>query len=134
MTIESIYPINDDFKIETSTVGTVSQCQFKLTSTYGQAVYYYYPYSSSPSFKEFAHFERDVALAKSVKLPQPNFQWLEAYQREDLLAIDRSIADGSVTLKKRESKFREELEKREHEYIIFKKFRYVCLLFCSSLG
>lgn len=86
-------------------------------------MYYYYPYSSSPSFKEFSHFERDIALAKSVKLTQPNFQWLEAYQREDLLAIDRSIADGSVTLKKRESKFREELEKREHEYIIHKKFR-----------
>ncbi|KAG4067686.1 hypothetical protein HA402_005458 [Bradysia odoriphaga] len=123
LTIESIYPINDDFRLETSTVGTVSQCQFKLSSTYGHAVYYYYPCSSSPSFKEFAHFERDIALAKSVKLSQPNFQWLEAYQREDLLAIDRSIADGSVTLKKRESKFREELEKREHEYIIFKKFR-----------
>lgn len=65
-------------------------------------------------------------LAKSVKLSQPNFQWLEAYQREDLLAIDRSIADGSVTLQKRESKFREELKKREHEYIIYKNFRWVC--------
>lgn len=103
----------------------MSQCQFKLSSTFGQAIYYYYPCSSSPSFKEFAHFEKDIALAKSVKLAQPNFQWLEAYQREDLLAIDRSIADGSVTLKKRESKFREELEKREHEYIIFKKYRLV---------
>lgn len=63
-------------------------------------------------------------------MAQPNFQWLDAYQRDDdLLAIDRSIADGSVTLKKRESKFREELEKREHEYIIFKKYRWVRLFF-----
>lgn len=57
-----------------------------------------------------------------MRVTSANFQWLESYQREDLLAIDRSIADGSVTLKKRESKFREELEKHEHEYIVYKKY------------
>lgn len=49
-------------------------------------------------------------------------KWLEAYKREDQSAIDRSIADGTVTLKKRESKFREELERHEYEYIIHKDF------------
>lgn len=55
----------------------------------------------------------------------PSFEWLEVYKREDQSAIDRSIADGTVTLKKRESKFREELERHEFEYIVHKDFRYV---------
>lgn len=59
-----------------------------------------------------------------ARIASASFQWLESYQREDLLAIDRGIADGSVTLTKRESKFREELEKREHEYIIYKEYGY----------
>lgn len=53
---------------------------------------------------------------------QPDLRWLEAYKREDQSAIDRSIADGTVTLKKRESKFREELERHEYEYIVHKDF------------
>ena len=57
------------------------------------------------------------------KLLSGNFEWLERYKRKDLQAIDRSIADGSVTLKKGESKFLEELGKREHEYMHYKPFR-----------
>lgn len=55
------------------------------------------------------------------------FKWLNSYRRDDQTAIDRNIADGKVALKKRESKFREELEQREHEYIIFKDFLYVSM-------
>lgn len=51
------------------------------------------------------------------------FYWLDTYKHKDLLVIDRSIADGSSSLKQRESKFREELEKRESQYIIYKNYR-----------
>lgn len=53
------------------------------------------------------------------------FRWLLKYQREDQSAIDRNIADGTITLKRRESKFREELERHEFEYIVYKDFTYV---------
>lgn len=50
------------------------------------------------------------------------FKWLQKYRREDQSAIDRNIADGTITLQRRESKFREELEKHEFEYIVHKDF------------
>lgn len=50
------------------------------------------------------------------------FMWLEKYRREDQTDIDRNIADGTITLKRRESKFREELERHEFEYIVHKDF------------
>lgn len=50
------------------------------------------------------------------------FKWLEKYKREDQIDIDRNIADGTTTLKRRESKFREELERHEFEYIVHKDF------------
>lgn len=53
------------------------------------------------------------------------FRWLQKYRREDQSAIGRNIADGTVTLKRRESKFREELERHEFEYIVYKDFTYV---------
>lgn len=50
------------------------------------------------------------------------FRWLQKYQREDQIDIDPSIADGTITLKGRESKFREELERHEFEYIVYKDY------------
>lgn len=51
------------------------------------------------------------------------FDWLKAYQYDDQSQIDRNIADGTVTLQRRESKFREELKRREYEYIVYKDFK-----------
>lgn len=56
---------------------------------------------------------------------ESNFGWLSYYKREDLFAIDRHFADGSATPKNRESKFKEELEKRRHEYTTFTQIKYV---------
>lgn len=58
---------------------------------------------------------------------EKEFSWLARYRREDdLLAIDRCIADGSKPLLKGESKFQYELKKHEHEYIINKTYRIYC--------
>lgn len=54
---------------------------------------------------------------------QPDkFKWLEKYQREDQVDIDRNIAYGTATLKGRDTKFKEELERHEYEYIVYKDF------------
>lgn len=63
-----------------------------------------------------------TVMGEKTDSNSPDLKWLEAYKREDQSAIDRSIADGTVTLKKRESKFREELERHEYEYIVYKDF------------
>lgn len=115
-----------------------------------QSVYYYYPYKSA-AFKSFSNFYEDIIAAisstsaaavsaaaavatgdddPSTLALTPSFKWLEAYKREDQSAIERSIADGTVTLKKRESKFREELERHEFEYIVYKDFRYLRIYYC----
>lgn len=112
-----------------------------MVSSDGQSVFYY-----NPATQDFQDLCNDLQIAHSrkfrkkidkfyidsihviflhpVRQPDASLQWLDAYQREDLLEIDRSIADGSVTLKKRESKLREELQMRESEYICFDEFRY----------
>lgn len=64
---------------------------------------------------------------------EKEFSWLARYRREDdLLAIDRCIADGSKPLLKGESKFQYELKKHEHEYIINKTYRSVLMVFAVS--
>lgn len=108
-------------------------------------MYYYYPYQSIAVYKNFESFHEDINAAisstsaaaisaaaavatgdddPSTLALTPSYKWLETYKRrEDQIAIERSIADGTVTLKKRESKFREELERHEYEYIVYKDFR-----------
>lgn len=109
-----------------------------------QSIYYYYPCQSQLVFKNFDSFNEDINAAvsstsaaaisaaaavatgdddPSTLALTPSFKWMETYKREDQSAIERSIADGTVTLKKRESKFREELERHEFEYIVHKDFR-----------
>lgn len=98
----------------------------------------------NPALQSFRHLSNNLQLAEKrnlvlvisakiilkkqlffsvVRQPNASFQWLDAYQREDLLEIDRNIADGSATVKNRESKLREELLMRESEYICFDEFR-----------
>lgn len=100
-------------------------------------MYYYYPFKSAHA-KSFNSFYDDICTAVSLTTSDihknddetvnsqsyaDKFKWLQAYRREDQTAIDRNIADGTVTLKRRESKFREELERHEFEYIVFKDFK-----------
>lgn len=110
----------------------IAEFQFTIISSHGQFVYYYYPYGSG-YMKSFDSFCDDICDA--VPRTQANmdnrsdgsgadrFDWLKAYQRDDQTQIDRNIADGTVTLQRRESKFREELKRREFEYIMYKDFK-----------
>lgn len=53
-----------------------------------------------------------------------DFEWLEYYKREDLFAeIDPNVAGGKVLPKNRESKFREELERRKNEYTVHEPYK-----------
>lgn len=52
-----------------------------------------------------------------------NFHWTETYEHDDLLEIDRHIADGTAPLMNRDSKWREELLRRQNEYMRFNVYR-----------
>lgn len=65
---------------------------------------------------------REVGGQVEIRNTTDKFKWLQKYRRDDESAIDRNIADGTVTLQRRESRFREELERHEHEYIVYKDF------------
>lgn len=115
----------------------IAKYQFKIHSAQGQSVYYYYPSSvSSPlrlanangfdkfheDFKEITNTFNSLPMNNDSSSQAERFRWLEKYRREDQIDIDRNIADGTITLKRRESKFREELERHEFEYIVYKDF------------
>lgn len=115
----------------------IAKYQFKIHSAQGQSVYYYYPSSlSSPlrlsnangfdkfyeDFKEITNTFNSLPMNEDLSSQTERFRWLEKYRREDQIDIDRNIADGTITLKRRESKFREELERHEFEYIVHKDF------------
>lgn len=55
-----------------------------------------------------------------------SFQWLEAYKSSDLTEIDVNIALNKFPPKNRESKFREELERRKPEYTIHEPYKVYC--------
>ncbi|XP_031641168.1 type II inositol 1,4,5-trisphosphate 5-phosphatase [Contarinia nasturtii] len=124
LTIECVYPLNEQFMLDTSSSSNITEYQFKIHSSQGQSVYYYYPFKSAHA-KSFSSFHEDCK-AISASIPKMNdpehFKWTQKYRREDQSAIDRNIADGTITLQRRESKFREELERREFEYIVHKDF------------
>lgn len=121
---------------ELGSSSNIAKCQFTIQSTHGQSVYYYYPglastplrSANSNNFEKF--YEDFKEISKMCSLAAYNetttqtdkFKWLEKYKREDQIDIDRNIADGTTTLKRRESKFREELERHEFEYIVHKDF------------
>lgn len=52
-----------------------------------------------------------------------NFRWTETYEHDDLLQIDRHIADGTAPLMNRDTKWREELLLRKQEYMRINEFR-----------
>ena len=55
-----------------------------------------------------------------------DFEWLEAYKSSDLTDIDLNIALNKFPPKNRESKFREELERRKPEYTIHEPYKIYC--------
>ncbi|XP_055684041.1 inositol polyphosphate 5-phosphatase OCRL [Lutzomyia longipalpis] len=125
LTVENFFPIDGDFRIDAPTAG-ISKLQFRITTTTGQHLFYYYPCQTYIHYT-WEYFQNDILAAQIAFNEHPeegNFSWLEAFRREDLSAIDRNIAHGRATLKKRESKFREELEKREHEFIMYEPYRF----------
>lgn len=125
------------YEFYTGSTSNIAKYQFKIHSAQGQSIYYYYPaHVSSPlrlanangfdkfheDFKEITNTFKNLPINNDPSSETERFRWLEKYRREDQIDIDRNIADGTITLKRRESKFREELERHEFEYIVHKDF------------
>lgn len=55
-----------------------------------------------------------------------NHQWLDSYKSSDLTEIDYNIASNKLPPKNRESKFKEELERRRPEYTMYEPYKIYC--------
>uniref|UniRef100_A0AAG5DKC1 Rho-GAP domain-containing protein n=1 Tax=Anopheles atroparvus TaxID=41427 RepID=A0AAG5DKC1_ANOAO len=133
LTIGAVFPINESFFVNPeSGFGSVSSHQFTIFSENQPSTYYYRATDESSSSKD--HFltclKGLIATYRAVPEPARSpaaFRWLQYYklgdERTGQLAIDRSVADGSQAPKTRDAKFREELERRRHEYIVHEPYR-----------
>lgn len=133
LTVVAVYAIDDSFWInpESGGHGSISSHQCTVFSHDEPTVYYY---QGTPD----AIVSRDNFISKLKSLISTyksassqaatvsislDFTWLDYYKRADMLAIDRSIAEGSQAPKSRDSKFKEELERRRHEYIVYEPYK-----------
>lgn len=121
--IDKVLPINESFLIDSSSGFGVSSYQFQIFSGTDQILYYYYPDSDTCASKD--SFER--LLRRLIQEYSPDkhgdFEWVEAYKSDDLAYIDISTANNKQPPKNRESKFKEELERRQPEYTIHEPYK-----------
>lgn len=117
LAVVKFFPIDGTFRLEP----IPSALQFKITTAVDSAMYYYYPYGTqcTTTFEAFLNDVRAAEVNYQEHAEHLNFGWLEQYRRADQTAINPSIADGRTSLTKRESKFQEELERREDEYMTY---------------
>lgn len=119
LTISSLFAIDGTFRLEP----IPNNLQFKITTSVESsgAMFYYYPYGTlcTTTFESFLGDLRAAELHYQEHAQNLEYGWLEQYRRVDQTAINPSIADGRLTLTKRESKFQEELERREDEYMTY---------------
>lgn len=115
LAVSKLFAVDGNFTVK----HTPAQYEFRVTNAVDSAMYYYYPYGTpgASSFESFLNDIRAAEIAYQEHAASLNFGWLEQYKRSDQTAINPSIADGRMTLTKRESKFQEELERREAEYM-----------------
>ncbi|XP_055534757.1 inositol polyphosphate 5-phosphatase OCRL [Wyeomyia smithii] len=133
LTVAAVYPINETFWVnpESGSTGSISSHQFTIFLQNEPTVYYYQATSEVSASKDnfigklkeqIANFKSASTQAAAASYPL-SFKWLDYYKRADMRAIDRSIADGSQAPKTRDSKFKEELDRRRHEYIVCEPYK-----------
>lgn len=133
LTVVAVHPINESFWLntESSAAGSISSHQFTIYSQNEPTVYYYQATPDVVTSKDnfFSKLNDMISSYKRVSTQAASvssvldFGWLDYYKRADMLAIDRSIADGSQAPKTRDSKFKEELDRRRHEYITYGPYK-----------
>ncbi|XP_055597447.1 inositol polyphosphate 5-phosphatase OCRL [Uranotaenia lowii] len=133
LTIVSVHPIDEAFWVnpESAAVSSISSHQFTIFSHNEPTVYYYQASPDTIASRDnfIAKLKQLIAGYKSASSQAAaasgslDFKWLEYYKRADMLAIDRNIADGSQAPKTRDSKFKEELERRRHEYVVYEPYK-----------
>ncbi|XP_058459082.1 inositol polyphosphate 5-phosphatase OCRL [Malaya genurostris] len=133
LTIAAVYPIDDSFWVnpESGVAGSISSHQFTIFYQNEPTVYYYPATQDAIVSKDnfisklknlISTYKSAASQAAAASFPL-DFKWLENYKRADMLAIDRNIADGSQAPKTRDSKFKEELDRRRHEYIVYEPYK-----------
>ncbi|XP_004529466.1 type II inositol 1,4,5-trisphosphate 5-phosphatase [Ceratitis capitata] len=114
LTIDKIFALNETFQMGSDKKGSISQLQFDLKTADESAVkYFYYPIISAEGASDFETFHAQIISAKFSMTHSSattdsilSYSWLNDY---------RQI--GEV---------KQELKRRENEYIVFKDFIIYC--------
>ena len=104
----------------------VSSHQFIVMCGKEMVNFYYYP--DEITCRSKSNFEATLTrlIQEHDDKEINDFQWIEHYKREDLLTladIDPNVAGGKVLPKNREAKFRDELNRRKHEYTVNEPYK-----------
>lgn len=147
LNISSVLAVDETFLIDVNTIGPgISSHQFQIISGNDSFTHFYYPDDQTTHSKKV--FEKILkkfiqglhatfrALIQLTKLfifleftPEVNgnFKWLQPYKNPDFnFEIDFNIASNRQPPKNRESKFREELDRRKQEYTLFEPYKIYC--------
>lgn len=121
LAVDKLYAIDGTFRMEQ----VAKTLQFKVMTEHESVMYYFYPFGTycQTTFDTFLADVRAAEVNYQEYAEQLDFAWLTPYRRLDQTAIDMSIADGRSSLMKRESKFQEELERRENEYMKYVPYK-----------
>ncbi|XP_037938311.1 type II inositol 1,4,5-trisphosphate 5-phosphatase [Teleopsis dalmanni] len=116
LNIDKIFPLNENFQMSTDKKGSISELQFELCNKFSDeppVKFFYYPIITVAGVSNFETFHAQVVNAKksmshSTAISESvfSFNWINDY---------RQI--GEV---------KQELKRRENEYIIFKDFSIYC--------
>ncbi|XP_055597448.1 inositol polyphosphate 5-phosphatase OCRL-like [Uranotaenia lowii] len=127
--IVSAYPIDTSFWV--NPVSCLSSSQFTIFSNNESTVYYY---QDSPdtiaSWDNFIAELKQLIAESTCNSKQAvvtgrllDFGWVDEFKRAEMLSYNHNITDSRLAPKTRNSTFKEELQQRRHEYIVFKQFK-----------
>ncbi|XP_059223938.1 type II inositol 1,4,5-trisphosphate 5-phosphatase [Stomoxys calcitrans] len=116
LTIEKAFPLNDSFYIGNDKKGSISQLQFTIKCSDEQAVKYFYcPLVSDEEGVDFDTFQAQVLSAKMSMVHTP------ALQNET-----NSLSFAWVNDYRQIGEVKQEMKRRENEYIKYKDFTIYC--------
>uniref|UniRef100_A0A1I8QBZ0 Inositol polyphosphate-related phosphatase domain-containing protein n=1 Tax=Stomoxys calcitrans TaxID=35570 RepID=A0A1I8QBZ0_STOCA len=116
LTIEKAFPLNDSFYIGNEKKGSISQLQFTIKCSDEQAVkYFYFPLVSDEEGVDFDTFQAQVLSAKMSMVHTP------ALQNET-----NSLSFAWVNDYRQIGEVKQEMKRRENEYIKYKDFTIYC--------
>ncbi|XP_053949552.1 type II inositol 1,4,5-trisphosphate 5-phosphatase [Anastrepha ludens] len=114
LTIDKVFALNETFQMGSDRKGSISQLQFDISTADEPAVkYFYYPIISAEGASDFETFHAQIISAK----------FSMSHSR---VATDSVLSYSWLNDYRQIGEVKQELKRRENEYIVFKDFIVYC--------